>query len=298
VLALAPLHMGANFLAARALLQQQGRADRAARYLEVTLRTNPLHVQSLVLQAQYLNQRGRLPEAIRFLENALGVDPAQPEIKYQLGALYLQQEGRLDDAMATAQELERGAPGGFEGPLLRGAVLARRGELRGALEAYRNAARLNPRALEAHRGLGQAYEALGDGQRAVQSYERALAIKPTDAVTLNNLAWVLSEMRKTPEQALPLAVKATLLAPDSADMLDTLGWVQYRQGAYREAERALTRAVERAPGQATAHYHLGMTYHRLGKKTEALYSLRRASQLDPALAERERLPALLRDLSR
>ena len=54
--------------------------------------------------------------------------------------------------------------------------------------------------------------------------------------------------------------------------------------------------MERGPANAIAHYHLGLTYQRLGKKSDAVFVLRRAGQLDPALAEREKLGATIKEL--
>ena len=39
-----------------------------------------------------------------------------------------------------------------------------------------------------------------------------------------------------------------------------------------------------------------MTYSRLGKKTDAVSSLRRAAQLDPKLAQAERIDQLIKEL--
>jgi len=130
----------------------------------------------------------------------------------------------------------------------------------------------------------------------VESYRRALAINEKDVASLNNLAWILVELRKKPDEALPLATKAEQLAPSSPEVLDTLGWIQYRRGAYADAEKSLSRAVERAAGNATIQYHLGMTYARLGKKADAVSVLRRASQLDPKLAESQKIADVIKEL--
>ena len=41
-----------------------------------------------------------------------------------------------------------------------------------------------------------------------------------------------------------------------------------------------------------------MAYYRLGKKSDALYALRRAAQLDAKLAETEKLAELIEELGR
>ena len=72
--------------------------------------------------------------------------------------------------------------------------------------------------------------------------------------------------------------------------------MQFRKGAYTEAEKALSRAAERAPKSAQIQYHLGMTYAKLGKKDDAVSSLRRAAQLDPKLAQAEKIADVIKGL--
>jgi cytochrome c-type biogenesis protein CcmH/NrfG len=43
-------------------------------------------------------------------------------------------------------------------------------------------------------------------------------------------------------------------------------------------------------------YHLGMTYARLGRKADAVSALRRASQLDPKLAESQKIMDVIKEL--
>jgi tetratricopeptide (TPR) repeat protein len=115
-------------------------------------------------------------------------------------------------------------------------------------------------------------------------------------VALNNLAWLLTEVRKRPDEALPLATRAEQLAPRSAETLDTLGWVHYRRGDFTLAQKTLQRAAEQAPGNAAIQYHLGMAFSRLGQRDQAVSALRLAAQADPQLAQREKISQLIKEL--
>src|SRR4030095_14947601 len=52
-------------------------------------------------------------------------------------------------------------------------------------------------------------------------------------------------------------------------------------GAYLPAARQLTRAVVAAPGDARAHYHLGLAYAGLGQRAAARTPARAAGPLAP-----------------
>ena len=55
----------------------------------------------------------------------------------------------------------------------------------------------------------------------------------TNVIALNNLAYLLA--RDNPDEAVKLAQQAVELAPENADVQDTLGWVYYRKGLYSAA---------------------------------------------------------------
>jgi tetratricopeptide (TPR) repeat protein len=204
--------------------------------------------------------------------------------------------GRHPEALVQAKDLERLDPKSAMPYALQGRILLNQEKPREAIEAFNAALRIKPDFPEAFRGLGQAYQAVGQPARAVEAYERALRLNGNDVAALNNLAWILSEVQLVPDKALPLASKAAQLAPTSPDIADTLGWVHYRRGSYAEAAKILVQAAERAPNNATLQYHIGMTYYRLGKKSDAVSYLRRAAQLDPKLAQTERISDVVKEL--
>ena len=124
----------------------------------------------------------------------------------------------------------------------------------------------------------------------------AATLDGNDVVSLNDLAWLLAEIRNKPDEALPLAEKAEKLAPQLGWVTDTLGWIYYRRGAYAEAEKILLRAAEHAPANGLVQFHLGLTYEKLGRKTDAASALRQAAKLDPKLAEREKVEQRIKGL--
>ena len=290
----APGHLGANLLMAQ-IRTQQGKGEEAAAHLRAALRSNPESLEANVWLGRYLAGQGRRDEGARLFETALRVNPTLPDVKLELGALYLQQ-GRLADALRLADELDKALPKRAESQVLRGMVLLAQNQPKPAGEAFSAALARQPGYVDAHRGLAQALEGQGLIDRAIEQYRKTLAIQAKDVVSLNNLAWLLVDKKGKPDEALELATRAGELAPRSAEIADTLGWIQYHRGAYADAEKALARASEQAPNNGQIQYHLGMTYAKLGKKSDAVSTLRRAAQLDPKLSQAEKIPDLIKEL--
>ena len=294
LLDLNPAHAEGNYLMAQ-IAFQQGNPDEAANHLRATLRANPSHIGAHTLLGRYLEQKGQPAQAQAEYEAALRVNPNLADVKLQLGLLYVR-SGRLPEAVRLARELEQSDPKSAAPHLLRGIALLAQSNPQGAVEAFNAALKINHDLPEAQRGLGQAYQQLGRIDRAEESYRKALSLNDKDVASLNNLAWLLVEQRKKPDEALTLATKADQLAPANPEVLDTLGWVQYQRGSYADAEKALSRAAEKAPNNGTIRYHLGMAYAKLGRKDDAVSALRRSAQLDPKLAQRERIEDLIKEL--
>ncbi len=104
---------------------------------------------------------------------------------------------------------------------------------------------------------------------AVAAYEQALALRGESWVTLNNVAYVLSDKKGDNSLALPYAKRAASLAENSFT-LDTLGWIYVGLGQYQEAIAELSHAIRRDPDYAWAYYHLGEAYRRGGQFNEAV----------------------------
>jgi len=147
---------------------------------------------------------------------------------------------------------------------------------------------LNPANRVAFNALGSLRERSGEFDKAISIYERALKKNPKLWDAANNLAFLLVETRGTKkdiDRAYSLAKKALELNPEAPAVLDTLGWVYYRQGRNKLALSHLRLAVnklEKVP--AIVRYHFGMALLKNGEKSEG------RSQLQKALAEQKDFP--------
>ena len=115
-------------------------------------------------------------------------------------------------------------------------------------------------------------------------YQRILTLQPDNVVAINNLAWIVCEEQGKPREALQLAQRGLKIAPNYVDLIDTNGMVYYRLGQYESAVRNFTRCIKLYPGSApsivTSYFHLGRALASLGRKGEAIDSLKKALELN------------------
>ncbi|EQD36598.1 tetratricopeptide repeat domain protein [mine drainage metagenome] len=90
-------------------------------------------------------------------------------------------------------------------------------------------------------------------KRGMRELRAAIAQNPADVVALNNLAWAM--IRSADPRAAHYAERAYKLAPQSAQVNDTLGWILVRQGQSAAALPYLRRAVRLDPSDRQLQYH-------------------------------------------
>ncbi|QDU70255.1 tetratricopeptide repeat protein [Mucisphaera calidilacus] len=117
--------------------------------------------------------------------------------------------------------------------------------------------------------LGRALQLSEAFEDARVAYEKVLEIAPSDILTLNNLAYLLGNDLGETSAAVEFAQRAVNLAPQNANTLDTLGWVQYQNGQLEEARRTLERSISfsRLP---VNQYHLAIVLTDLGSTAAAM----------------------------
>jgi uncharacterized Ntn-hydrolase superfamily protein len=110
------------------------------------------------------------------------------------------------------------------------------------------------RLAEAHIRYAEFYEKAGkkelariERERVAESLAHALARKDVDASTLNGLAWICATNNVHLEEALKAAERAAALEPKSAEILDTLAEVYYRNGNAAKAVEVETQALSYSP---------------------------------------------------
>lgn len=117
----------------------------------------------------------------------------------------------------------------------------------------------NPNTALNHLLLGEVYRLAERPEKAIASYERALALAPMDPEILNHLAWTLATKENpTPKEksrALNLAYRAVMIKP-APHILDTMAEALYLNDLPDEALELIDRALARVGPQGNREYYL------------------------------------------
>ena len=109
----------------------------------------------------------------------------------------------------------------------------------------------------------------------IKRYRAILEHNPGNALALNALADVLSETGEL-DEALRLAEKAVAIAPQNGMILDTYGWILFKEKKNERALDVLKKSDSFLPGHPIVLYHLGAICHAIGSYVLAREHLERA----------------------
>jgi tetratricopeptide (TPR) repeat protein len=125
-----------------------------------------------------------------------------------------------------------------------------------------------PDSVELRYGMASVDEEQGKIGDALHELTGLLNARPDDPAALNALGYTLADHSRELKRARKLIENAHAAAPRNAAILDSLGWVLYRQGHHAEAEGYLRAAYADDRGGEIAA-HLGEVLWRLGKPADA-----------------------------
>lgn len=136
-------------------------------------------------------------------------------------------------------------------------------------------------------GRAMLYDQRSNFEATERDLKAILKYDPNNATALNALGYILAERGERLDEAEQLIRQALELAPDEPAILDSMGWVLYRQGKPERALGYLERAFRLFPDQEVAA-HLGEVLWVLGAGEKARQVWQQGLELDP---ESELIPA-------
>jgi Tfp pilus assembly protein PilF len=136
-------------------------------------------------------------------------------------------------------------------------------------------------------GAGKKAEAEG-------AYRAALQADGDNAITMNNLAFLIAENGGNLDEALSLARRAVQLMPEASEMADTAGWIQLKRNAVDDALALFASALAKEPDNQSYRSHLLTALGTMPEITPALEEIASQLQSPPSAATLQQLPELLK----
>ncbi len=351
-----PKDVVAAELKAAALLRK-GSVETALRILERLDRSGRIDDRGRILLASAYMRAGRFDAALRLYERAMARFQNLPELKTQyalaqfaLGevdaarkrltalahsgadafraavmlTLIERRLGRIDAAMAAAEQVERLAPRSAIGPNLKGLVALTAGDLKQARRHFAEALARDPGFLPARRNLARVLLRMGEDEQARAAFLRVLEAEPKDGIALVALAEIAAQQGKWEEAerrlsaaialapheprlrlrlialkeqagdlegAFKSAVAADLLLPNRRELVAAVARLALRTGRPSIAEQAYRRLVAAEPDEPTHRIGLAQALLARGDDDSARQILLQADKLfaDPASPARRAL---------
>jgi tetratricopeptide (TPR) repeat protein len=121
---------------------------------------------------------------------------------------------------------------------------------------------------------------LGRNEAALASYDRALELRPDDAMVLYRRGTVLRDLKRF-DEAVASYERALELQPQDAELLCRCGTALYELQRFEQALASFDLALEQRPDHARALCNRGATLYELQRFEEALASYDRALEQRP-----------------
>lgn len=133
---------------------------------------------------------------------------------------------------------------------------------------------------QAHRFMGDCYQAKNLPGMAEEHYRKALALDPNKAEVLNNLGALLTDQGKY-DEARELLTRALKLRPGAADVHNNLAVLYIHRERFDQAMPFLEEALRLDASLVPARLNLARCYDRQGRFEDSIRELEAAAKLQP-----------------
>jgi tetratricopeptide (TPR) repeat protein len=235
-------------------------------------------------------------QALGFLQSVLKANPGNAEALVLLGSLQLRNQP--DQALKNFTAAIKAQPKDVTGYQALSEFYVSQNKGDEALKVVRSGLEQQPDSFTLHLALAGLLERKGDYDAAIAENEFMLGKQSGNLIIANNLASLLADHRSDKaslDKAQTLAV--SLRKSQVPQFKDTLGWVSYREGDYKNAVSLSEEAVTDLPNVAIVRYHLGMSYVAAGQPDKGIEQLRKALDLAPPEDLANQIHAALRKVA-
>src|SRR6202041_2407115 len=257
---------------------QAGHLDAAAAKFAELMRTNKFLDDAFYYLGLIADRQNDPERALRLYAQVQSGENAMPALLR--AAAILQTHGAPAAAEELRDRLIEDQPQRVpEIIIARARMSADAGDLRSAATLLERGIVEYPDSVDLHYAVASTYEDQGRISDALHELTELAKARPDDPAAMNALGYTLADHSQDLRRARRLIERAHAAAPKNSAILDSLGWVLFRQGHAAEAETYLRAAyVDDRGGDIAAH--LGEVLWNLGRRDDAEHIWSEAAAVD------------------
>ncbi len=292
---------------------EKGLFDQAYEQLEILESVNEYSINVKLKLALILIERKEYRRAIGRLEEILKEVPDSDKVRFYLGAVYeelkeddkalvefkrlnaqsvfysesvihaaylLKKKDKLNEAIGLLEKALEEAKDQYNLYAMYASLLDEKGDYETAQKVLEKGVHQFPNNPQIRFFYGTISDRLGNKDKVVEEMKKVIELDPKHVQGLNYLAFTLAEMNKNLDEAENFAKRANLIDPRDGYILDTLGWVMFKKGDWKESIKYLEKALKEQPNVSIIAEHLGDAYVKALLIEKALKMYMRAVELE------------------
>jgi tetratricopeptide (TPR) repeat protein len=221
---------------------------------------HPANSKAFAIYGDMLLQSEKTPEAKTAYKKAISLDNQAYNVWEQLVRIDLS-ERDVDAAIKDGETSLSFFPNQSWMNYMVGVAWQQKNDCKKAISYLKNAVSLETQdkdlLTQGYSALGDCYHSIGDTKNSDVSYDKALAINPDNAFTLNNYAYYLSLRNEQLDKAAQMSKHGNDLEANNASFEDTYAWILFKQKKYGEAKLWIEKSLLHDKGSSpvkTEHY--------------------------------------------
>lgn len=256
----------------------RGNTDAALGLFRAALELEPNNLAALFDLAVGLRHAGKLDEAKARFDEVEKLDPAYPELALERGRIY-EARGEWEVAARSYRLALEKAPKDSALLLRLGACQVEAGHTDAAEATLKKVAELNPNSADLSYLLGRVDFARGRFNEALSNFQRSTALDDEQGEVQMYAGWAALELG-TLGQALEFVNQAIKLDPSLGDAYWVRGRIKLRAGAVKDARDDFERALKLKPSRYETYAVLGDAYDQLRQVKLAIDAYNKALSYD------------------
>lgn len=253
--------------------------EKALPYFQQILTFYPNNFEAMNSMGGIYRRMGRYQESIEILQKALEtkINPAQ--VNYNLGFTYKLMKN-YSDAIDAFENVIAVNPTDVLAYNHLGTIYAAQNNHEKAVATYKRGLQIDPNHPVIQFNLAKSLEAMHDDTSAIQAYDAALRAKPGWQEAVIEYSKLLLNHRKT-RLAGELVQNAIGLHPQDFGLYAQMGQILMRQSNFEKAASSFEIANRLVSGNAENLKNLAEAFEKLGKKEEAVLTIKKAESVEP-----------------